>query len=135
MHARLYRLHRVELVVDGRGGAGQVVDFVHLDEQRERDVVADDFEAGVGEEVFDVLLGAGEEVIHADDFAAFLEQAFAEVGSQKPRSARDEDAFSQVHDYPAILARGVKIIAAWGCLDTQSTWRANARDAVVRALS
>jgi hypothetical protein len=46
--------------------------------------MADDFEAGVGEEMFDVLLGAGEEVVHADDFAAVLQQFFAKMRSQKP---------------------------------------------------
>ena len=94
VNARLDRLHRIELVVDGRGGAGQVVDFVHLDKQRECYVVTDDFKARVGQQVFDVLLGTGEEVVHTDDFAAFLQQTFAEVGSQKSGSACDEDAFS-----------------------------------------
>ena len=94
MHARLDGLHRVDLVVYWRGGTGQVVDFVHFDVEGEGDIVADDFEARVGEQVFDVLLGTGEEIVHADDFAAVLQQSFAEVGSQEAGSARDEDAFS-----------------------------------------
>jgi hypothetical protein len=80
--------------MDGRGGTSQVVYFVYFHIEREGDVMPDDFEAGVGEEVFDVLFGAGEEVVHADDFAAFLQEAFAEVGSQESGSACDEDAFS-----------------------------------------
>ena len=94
MHARFDRLHRVLLVMNGRSRACQVIYFVYFYIQRESDVMPDDFEAGVGEEVFDVLLGAGEEVVHADDFAAFLQEAFAEVGSQESGSACDEDAFS-----------------------------------------
>ncbi len=40
MHAGLGGLHRVELVVDGGGRAGQVIDFVYLHVQGEGDVVA-----------------------------------------------------------------------------------------------
>ena len=94
MNTRFNRLHGVKLVVDGGGRTGQVVDFVHLHIQREGYVVADDFEARVGEQVFDVLLGTGEEVVDADDFAAVLQQPFAKVGSEESGSARDEDAFS-----------------------------------------
>jgi uncharacterized protein YfdQ (DUF2303 family) len=94
MNTCFNRLNGVKLVVDGRGRTSQVVDFVHLYIQREGYVVADDLEAGVGEEVLDVLLGTGEEVVHADNFATVLEQTFAEVGHQKTGSARDEDAFS-----------------------------------------
>jgi hypothetical protein len=80
--------------MNGRSWAGQIVYFVYFHIQREGYVMPDDFEAGVGEEVFDVLFGTGEEVVHADDFAAFLQEAFAEVGSQESGSACDEDAFS-----------------------------------------
>ena len=71
------------------GRAGQVVDLVHFQVEWEGHVVADQFEAWVRQQMFDVLARAGEEVVHADDFAAFIQQAFAEVRSQKSRSARD----------------------------------------------
>ena len=35
MHAGLGRLHRIVLIVDGRGGAGEIVDLVDLDVERE----------------------------------------------------------------------------------------------------
>jgi hypothetical protein len=54
--------------------------------------VADEFEAVVVEEVLDVAFSAGEEVVEADDFVAFVEEAFAEVGAEEAGSAGDEDA-------------------------------------------
>jgi len=71
VHAGLDGLHRVVLVVDGGGWAGQVVDFVDLDVEREGHIVADELESWIGQQVFDVLARAGEEIVHADDFAAF----------------------------------------------------------------
>jgi hypothetical protein len=65
--------------VDGRGRAGQVVDLVYFKIEREGHVVANELKAWVRDQVFDVLLGAGEEVVHADDFAAFQKEAFTEV--------------------------------------------------------
>ena len=46
-HAGLGRLHRIALVMDGRRGTGQIVDFVHLDIEREADVVANQLEIGM----------------------------------------------------------------------------------------
>jgi len=58
MHAGLGGLHRVVLVVDGRSRAGQVVDLVHLDVEREGHVVADEFEVRAVQQVLDVVVGA-----------------------------------------------------------------------------
>jgi len=68
--AGLGGLHGVELVVDGGGGAGQVVDLVHLHVEGEGDVVAQELEVGVVEQVRDVLLAAGEQVVGADHLRA-----------------------------------------------------------------
>lgn len=58
-------LDGIELVVDGGGGAGQVVNFVDFDEEGDGDVVAHEFEVGVVHEVGDVGFATGKEVIHA----------------------------------------------------------------------
>ena len=47
VHAGLGRLHRIVLVVDRRGGAGEIVDLVDLDIERECHVVAHQLEARV----------------------------------------------------------------------------------------
>ncbi len=95
MDAGLGGLDRVVLIMDGRGRAGQVVDLVHLHVKGEGDVVAHQLEVGVVEQVGDVVLGAGEEVINADDVMAVGEEAFAQVAAQEAGAAGDEDAFAQ----------------------------------------
>lgn len=90
--ARLDRLDRVVLVVDGAGRAGQVVDLVDLEQDLLDDVVADQLEVGLVDQVRDVVLGAREEVVEADDVVAALDEVGAEVGADKARSARDDDA-------------------------------------------
>ena len=82
--------------MDGAGGAGQVVDLVDLDIQRKGDVVAHELEAGVVEQVGDVVLGAGEEVVDAEHVVALGQQAVAQVAAQKAGAAGDEDALGGV---------------------------------------
>ena len=65
VYAGLGGLHRVELVVDGRSRAGQIEDFVGLDVKRESDVVAHQLEHRLGEQMGDVVLGAGVEIVDA----------------------------------------------------------------------
>jgi hypothetical protein len=55
------------LVVHGGRGAGQVVDLVHLQHQALRDVVADQLKVGLADQLRNVVLAAGEKVVHADD--------------------------------------------------------------------
>ena len=83
VHARLRRLHRVELVVDRRGGARQVEDLVDLDVERERHVVAHQLEARVAQEVRDVALGPREEVVDAKDVVAALDEPFAKMRAEE----------------------------------------------------
>jgi hypothetical protein len=101
----------VELVVRRGGGAGEVVDLVDLELEGVADVVADEFEAFVVEEVLDVALSAGEEVVEADDFVAFVEEAFAEVGTEEAGSAGDEDAHGRWDWERVLLADGVNVEA------------------------
>ena len=78
-HAGLDGLDRVVLVMHRRGGAGQVIDAVHLQQDRLDDVMADQLEAVVVHQVDDVVLAAGEEIVQADHVVTLTEQAFAEV--------------------------------------------------------
>ena len=70
MHRGLHGLDRVVLVVARRGGAGQIVDLVDLEEDRHRHVVADQLEVRPAEQVGDVRLLAGEEIVQADHVVA-----------------------------------------------------------------
>jgi len=92
VHARLGRLHRVELVVDGRGGTGEVVDLVDFDVEREAHVVAHEFESRVAQEVGNVVLAARVEVVQAQHVVSLPEQALAKVGPEEAGTAGDEDS-------------------------------------------
>jgi hypothetical protein len=83
---------RIELIIDGRGRVGQVKDLVHFQINRIDNVVADQFEVVTIQEMTDILLGAGEEIIQAEDIVRILQQAFAEVGTEKSGTAGDQDA-------------------------------------------
>ena len=57
--------------------------------------MAHELEMRVVQQVDDVVLGAGEEVVHADHVVTVAEQPLAEVGAEKTGAAGDQDAFAQ----------------------------------------
>ena len=77
----------------GRGGTRQVVDLVHLQEDRQRNVVADQLEVRAGQQMGDIRLLAGEEVVQADHVVTVFQQPLAEVGAEKTSSAGDQNPF------------------------------------------
>jgi hypothetical protein len=100
MHASLRRLHRIVLVVNGRSRAGEIVDLVDLQIDRECHVVADKLEALVINQMLYVASGAGEEVVEADDLRALSQQAFAEVRAQKTGPTGHQYTLRKMH-WPA----------------------------------
>ena len=70
VHARLGGLHGVVLIVNWRGGTGEVIDFVDLDEERHRYVVPQELEARFVAQMFDIALGPGEQIVGAQDVVA-----------------------------------------------------------------
>ena len=113
-HGALGRLHRVLLVVDGRCGAGEVVYLVELSPERLRDVVQHERELRVAEEVVDVGLGAGEEVVEGRHLVSVGKQPAAEMRTQKPGGAGDKGLLGQFH-----------LLSSFQCIDFQP-WRAPA---------
>ena len=95
MDGCLCRLNGVELVVHGRGGAGEVVDLVHFHEQREGHVVTHRLEVRIVEKVDDVVARAREVVVHTQHVVSEVEQLLAQVGAQKARTARDQNPLAQ----------------------------------------
>jgi hypothetical protein len=83
--AGLCRLHRIVLVVDGRGRASEVVDLIDFDVERERHIVTDQLKPMVIEQVIDVAPRAGEEVIDAYDDSTIREQPLTEVRAEEAR--------------------------------------------------
>jgi hypothetical protein len=86
----LGRLHRIVLVVDRRGRAGEVEDRVDFHEQREAHVVAHELEPRVVREMIDVALVAGEQVVDAEHLVAAPEQAVDQMRAEKARAAGDQ---------------------------------------------
>jgi len=80
-----------------RGGAGQIVDLIDLDIERERYVMTGQLEAMMVEHAVDIAPGAGEIIIGADNAGAALEQALAQVRAEKPGAPGHQHAFFQVH--------------------------------------
>ena len=86
-HAGLGRLHRIKLIMHRRGGTGEVVDFINLDIERKRHVVAHQLKAGVIHQMFDVAPRAGEEIIDAEHVIPAPQQSFAQVRPEKACAA------------------------------------------------
>ena len=77
MHAGLGRLHRIELVMDGRCRTGEILDFIDLDIEREAHVVAHQFETRMSKQGMHIVPRPGVEVVDAKDFVAVRQQAIA----------------------------------------------------------
>jgi hypothetical protein len=97
MHAGLCGLHRIVLVMDGRGRAGEIVDLVDFHIKREGDIVPDHFEVFVFKQMLDITARAGEEIVDADDDRSVGQQALAEMRTEKASAAGDEHAFFEMH--------------------------------------
>lgn len=65
-------LHRIMLVVNRRGRAGEIIDFIDLDIERKGDVVADQLKSGIAQEMADIRLGAGEKIVDAQYLMAIV---------------------------------------------------------------
>jgi hypothetical protein len=74
-----------------RGGAGKVVDSIHLEFEGIDDVMPHQLEAGIADEMLDVGLPPGEEVIEADDVVTLADEAIAKVRAEKSGTAGNED--------------------------------------------
>src|ERR1700730_16594492 len=64
-NARFCRLYRVPLIVNWRGRASKVGDLVHFDKKRKCHIVAEQFEASVIEQVFDIAAPSRKEIVNA----------------------------------------------------------------------
>jgi hypothetical protein len=72
----------------GRGsGTGEIVDLIDLDLERVDHVVPQEFKPRIGQQMDDVLLPAGKQIVEADDLMAVADQAIAEVAAEKSGAA------------------------------------------------
>jgi hypothetical protein len=96
VHRCLRRLHRIALIMDGRGRAGQIVNRAYFDVEREGNVVTEELETFVFPEVGDVALRAGCEIVDAKHLVSISHEPVAKMRSQEPCSPSDEDRPSHV---------------------------------------
>jgi hypothetical protein len=78
--------------VNGGSGAGKVVDFIDLDVQRKRHVVANELESRVRYEMGHVVAASRVEVIDAQHIGAVCKQALAQMRAEEAGSAGDENS-------------------------------------------
>jgi len=109
VHAGLGGLHRIVLVVDRRSRAGEIVDLVDLDIERERHVMAHQLEARIAQAIDDVLLVAGEIVVDAQDVVAARQKALAEMRPQEARAAGDQ--YPLAHESLLIAAEDTRLVS------------------------
>lgn len=95
-NADLGRLHWVELVVDRTRRAGEIVDLVYLDVERKADVLPHELKPRVADEVIEITLVAGEQVVDTKNFVAALEQAVDQVRAEESSPAGHEDAITSI---------------------------------------
>jgi hypothetical protein len=97
VHASLSRLHWIALVVDWRGGTGEIVDLINFDVQWECHVMADHFKALVAKQMFDIAASAAKIVIDANHISPFREQTIAKVRAKKTRSPCNQYSLLEMH--------------------------------------
>ena len=89
MHAGLGGLHRVTLVVNGRGRAGQVKNSVNLYIKRKRHVVTHQLEIRMADLVGDIGFAACKEVVYTEHIVAVLDKTITQMGTKKTGTAGD----------------------------------------------
>ena len=94
MDAGLGRLDRIELIMNGRCRAGQIVDLIDFDVQGKGNVVPKQFKIRPAEQAFDILFLPGKIIVHAKDVIAGINQGPAQVGSKKTGTAGNQYTFS-----------------------------------------
>ncbi len=81
--------------------------LVHLHGQRVLHVVAVQLETRVTQQVRHVGARAGEEVVQAHDIVPFLDQAFAQMGTEEPGPSCDQYACGFCHWESSSFSCGV----------------------------
>src|SRR5690606_2821578 len=96
--------HRIVLIMDRRRGAGEVEGRIDLGVEGKADIVAQEFKWRMGQEVSDIRLCTGEEIVDVRHFIAALDEPVDEMRADKACAARNEHPASQ-----RIVTRHLKI--------------------------
>jgi hypothetical protein len=79
MHTGLRRLYRIKLVMNGRCGTCQIIDFICLNIKRKGDVMPDKFKIRIIQIRMDVPLRAGKKIVQTNHFITIVQQTLAEM--------------------------------------------------------
>ncbi len=85
-----------------RGRAGEVVNLIHLNIERERHVVAEQLEIRIVQEMNNILFAACEVIVQTDHIIAFSQQPLAKVRAEKARSTGDQYPFFPLHRFHGV---------------------------------
>ena len=109
----LYRLYGIVLIVDRARRTRKVVDSIHFQTYGFRDVVSDEFEVRSAEEMRNISLGTGEQVVEADHIVALIHQPVTEVRADESGSPGDQNSFNVVlHAYRVASLLRIPVCAA-----------------------
>ena len=94
MDTRLGRGNGVELIVNRRGWASKVVDFINLHIKRERDIVAYQFKVWIAQMMRNVVPDAGIEIVKAQDIVAFAHEDVAQMRAKEAGPSRYQNSLA-----------------------------------------
>ena len=77
-------LDRIELIMDRRCRAGQIVDLIHFQGDGIDEVVSHDLKMGIVSQMKDIFLRPGKKIVQADYVIALIQQDFTKMTSNKP---------------------------------------------------
>ena len=99
------------LIVDRRGGAGEIVDLIDLDIERESHVVTHKLELRVLVQMLDIAFAAGKEVVGTKHLVALIEQTVDEMRADKAGAPGHENAFAAVVEsgHEGFLCRKIRV--------------------------
>jgi len=85
-HAGLDGFDRIVLVMDRRGGTGQMENAIDLEQDRFNDIVPHQLEIAAVDQMADVGTLAAEKIVQADDFVPVVEQPLTKMRPEKSSS-------------------------------------------------
>ncbi len=92
--------------MDRRSWAGQVVNLVDLDIERERHIVTQQLKATMLQQMLYVTACATKEIVGADDVGALGQEPFAKMRAEEAGAAGDQYPLFQVHGNASLSQSG-----------------------------
>ena len=85
----------IVLIVRRTGGARQMIDLIHLEEDREGDIVPNEGEVGMVKPVLDIRLPPREEIVQHHHLVTLGHETIDQMRPDESRTAGDQDLLAQ----------------------------------------